>query len=147
MGEVLRQLALHRESRDLRDQDLGSPKIELSREKIKIGVTPESGSTVELVNVLNDGTGVLAWYAIASEPWLKVLPYTGVAVGEDLPCEPGAPCERAGRLEISVDASQAPPGKQTASVRVQALGTNQTMIIRVEISQVIRLGVPGVTRN
>ena len=132
---------------DLREKVLGSPKIELSRERIKIGITPESGSTVELVDVLNEGTGVLAWYAIASEPWLELLPYTGVAVGDELPCEPDAPCERAGRLKISVDASLAPLGKHSATIRVQALGTNQARLIRVEISQIIRVGVPGITRN
>jgi hypothetical protein len=132
---------------DLREAILGSPRLELSRDRIKIGVAPESGSTVELVNIFNQGSGVLAWYATPTEPWLKVLPYAGVAVGEELPCERDAPCNRVGRLSITVDASQAPPGARTASIRVQALGTHQSMIIEVEISKVIRLGVPGVTRH
>ncbi len=132
---------------DLREAILGSPRLEISHERIKIGVAPESGATVELVNIFNQGSGVLAWYATPTEPWLKVLPYAGVAVGEELPCERDAPCNRVGRISITVDASQAPPGARTASIRVQALGTDQSMIIEVEISKVIRLGVPGVTRH
>ncbi len=132
---------------DLREAILGSPRLEISHERIKIGVAPESGATVELVNIFNQGSGVLAWYATPTEPWLKVLPYASVAVGEELPCERDAPCNRVGRISITVDASQAPPGARTASIRVQALGTDQSMIIEVEISKVIRLGVPGVTRH
>jgi hypothetical protein len=48
----------------------------------------------------------------------------------------------AGRLEVSVDASRAPPGRAMAAIRIQALGTTQSFIVNVEVSQVIRVGVP-----
>ncbi len=131
----------------LRQKVLGSPSLQLTNTSVKIGFSPGGGSTVETVQVQNAGTGILSWYAVSSEPWLIVKPYTGAAVGPDLPCANGVPCDRASTLEISVDAARAPPGRRQAAVRVQALGSNQTMIINVDVSQVIRIGVPGITRQ
>jgi len=131
----------------LRLKILGSPVLGLSKTTAKVGFSPESGSTVEQVEVLNTGTGVLVWYAIASEPWVVLKPYTGGAVGADLPCAPDAPCKRAATLEISVDATKAPKGRRTVAVLVRSLATNQSMVIQVEITNVTRLGVPGVVRN
>jgi hypothetical protein len=131
----------------LRDRVLGSPQMKVSKSEIKIGVSPGSGSTVETINIDNTGTGVLAWYAVATEPWLIVKPYAGAAVGLELPCAPDVSCDRTGRLEVSVDANRVPPGRRTAAVRIQALGTNQSFVVSVEVSQVIRVGVPGITRN
>ncbi len=131
----------------LRDQVLGSPRLSVSKGEVKLGVAAGSGSTVEVVNIDNTGTGVLAWYATASEPWLIVRPYAGAAVGLELPCAPNVSCDRTGRLEVSVDATRAPPGRAVAAIRIQALGTNQTFIVNVEVSQVIRVGIPGITRN
>jgi hypothetical protein len=130
-----------------RDRVLGSPQLKVSKAEVKIGVSPGSGSTVETVTVDNAGTGVLAWYAIATEPWIVIKPYAGAAVGTNLPCAPDVSCDRSGKLEVTVDASRAPPGRRTAAIRIQALGTNQSFILTVEVSQVVRIGVPGVTRN
>jgi hypothetical protein len=130
----------------LRQKVLGAPKLDLSRGDVKLGVS-SAGSTVELVNIENDGTGVLAWYAVASESWLKVAPYTGVAVGSNLPCAPNAPCDRLGHLEISVDPTKAPSGRRTAIVRVQMLGSSEQRLINVEIAPVIRVGVPGLRKD
>jgi hypothetical protein len=134
-------------AQSLRAKVLGSPKLGVSKEKVKVGYAPDSGSTVEIVDIENDGTGVLAWYAIASVPWIKVTPYTGSAVGDNLPCDRGAPCDRRGHLEISVDATKAPAGRRTVQVTVMALGSNQTSVIDVEVSQVVRVGVPGISRH
>ena len=131
----------------LRDKVLGKPQLNVSRSEIKLGVSPGSGSTVETVNIDNAGTGVLAWYAVATEPWLLVKPYAGAAVGLELPCARDVSCDRTGKLEISVDATKAPPGRRTAAIRIQVLGTNQSYVISVEVSQVIRVGVPGITRH
>jgi hypothetical protein len=131
----------------LKQKIFGSPALQVDKAAVKIGNTPGSGATVELVNVLNAGTGVLAWYATPSVPWLTIAQYAGVAVGGNLPCAPNVPCERSGRLEISVDATRAPPGRQQAAVRLQALGTSQAVTINVDVSQVTRLGAPGVIRN
>lgn len=130
-----------------RAQILGAPALSLGKTFAKVGFSPDSGSTVETVTVQNSGTGVLVWYALPSDPWLIVTPYTGGAIGPDLPCDPNAPCVRSSTIQISVDASRAPPGHHTATVQVQALGTAQMTTINVDVSQVIRLGAPGVLRN
>jgi hypothetical protein len=132
---------------NLRAAVLGAPRLALDVSDVKIGVAAGSGSTVGTVQISNPGTGVLAWYATPSEPWLIVQPYAGAGVGADLPCAPASPCDRMGHLQISVDAARAPPGNRQALVRVQALGTNQAMTVNVSVSQVVRLGVAGVTKN
>jgi hypothetical protein len=131
----------------LRSKVLGAPQMGLSKTKVKVGVATGSGSTVEIVDVTNSGTGVLAWYAVPSVPWLKVAPYTGVAVGDDLPCEKDVPCERVGHLEVSVDAASAPANARSAQITVQELGSTKTMVIDVEISRVVRVGIPGIMKE
>jgi hypothetical protein len=130
----------------LRERVLGAPELGLSRRDVKVGVST-AGSTVELVDVENEGTGVLAWYAVASESWLKIAPYTGVAVGSDLPCLPNAPCDRVGHFEISVDQTKVPPGRRNALVRVHMLGSTEQRLINVEVTPVIRVGVPGLRKD
>ena len=130
-----------------RNRVLGAPKMELSKKDVKIGFTPGSGSTVEIVDIANSGTGVLAWYAIPSVPWLNVSPYSGSAIGDNLPCAQNSPCERPDHLQISVDPTKAPPGKRTVQVTVQTLGSSASTVINVEVSQVVRVGVPGVAKN
>jgi hypothetical protein len=130
-----------------RNRILGAPKLEVVRKDVKVGFAPNGGSTVEIVDLANTGTGVLAWYAIPSVPWLNVTPYAGSAVGDNLACEKDAPCDRRDHLQISVDSAKAPPGKRTVQVTVQALGSGQSAVINVEVSQVVRLGVPGVSRH
>ena len=136
-----------RPSSAARNRVLGNPRMEVNKQSVKVGYSPGQGSTVEIVDVANSGTGVLAWYAIPSVPWLNVTPYTGSAVGSDLPCDRDSPCNRTDRLEISVDATKAPPGRRTVQVTIQSLGTPQSTVISVDVSQVVRVGVPGVSRN
>jgi hypothetical protein len=109
---------------------------------------------------------VLTWYATSSVPWLQVLPYTGVAVGTDLSCSAdgitsaktaatdptaaalaAATCDRKGHLQLVVDATKAPGGRQTATVTVQQLGSTQSQTITVDVQQVVRLGAPGISRG
>ena len=134
-------------SASLRNRILGSPQLQVSKQSVRVGYTPETGSITATVDVQNGGTGVLAWYASASVPWLKLLPYTGVAVGSNLPCARGSPCDRVGHMEISVDPVRAPAGLRNATVTLRALGTQEVVVINVQVSQVIRLGAPGITRN
>jgi hypothetical protein len=130
-----------------RERVLGDPEMRLNKSNVKVGFTPNGNSTVEFVNVTNDGTGVLAWYAVPSVPWLKVTPYTGVAVGDNLSCARDAPCDRVGKMEIRIDVSRLPTGRRTGTVTVHMLGSKDTMEIKVDATQVMRLGVPGVTKN
>lgn len=131
----------------LRSQILGSPQMGLSRANVKLGVSEDGASSLEIVEVSNFGTGVLSWYATTSSPWLKVLPYAGVAVGDNLPCEEGKPCPRKGKIELSVDASKLPAGTSSAQVIVQGLGTDQQQVINVQVTRVVRLGAPGIRRD
>jgi hypothetical protein len=131
----------------LRDEILGDPQMALSTTSVKLGFTKDGDSSIKVVDVDNSGTGVLSWYATSDASWLVVSPYTGVAVGSDLPCEDDVPCDRTGKLQMSIDQSKLPSGHSTATVTVQGLGTDQTQTIKVEAYQAIRMGAPGVTRN
>ena len=93
--------------------------------------------------MFNTGSGVLTYYAMSSTPWLKVTPYTGVAVGSDLPCdvEANAPCDRAGHIALEVDTQKVPEGEVTVQVMVQALGTPHQAVINVYVSPVVRTGL------
>jgi hypothetical protein len=83
---------------------------------------------------------------VPSVSWLLVAPYTGVAVGQELPCA-DQKCDRVGHLQVAIDSAKAPPGKQTATITVYALGTNQQQTINIETQQVARLSLPGVARG
>jgi hypothetical protein len=131
----------------LRSKILGNPQMSLGSTTAKVGYDPSSGSTVEVVDINNTGTGVLTWYATSSVPWLQVLPYTGVAVGSDLQCTDNTNCDRQGHLQLAIDANKAPPGKQKVTVTVQALGSSQQQTITVDVQQVVRLGAPGISRS
>jgi hypothetical protein len=133
--------------RAVRDRVIGDPEMEVEKTSVKLGVTPGSGSTVEIVDLSNSGTGVLTWYALPSAPWLNVLPYTGVAVGSDRSCAPRSPCDKVAHIEISVDPARIPPGSQKASITIQGLGTSQSTVIDVDVKQVMRLGAPGVAKQ
>ena len=131
----------------LRDKIIGHPAIAISDPTVTISYADEVGSTTRVVDVFNTGTGVLAWYADPSAPWLSVLPYTGVAVGLDYQCNPGVACDRAGHLKITVDPTKIPAGVTEGKVVLQALGTNQQRVITVKLNHVVRLDAQGVTSN
>lgn len=131
----------------LRDTIVGNPAIAVSDPTLNIGYTDEAGSTTEIIDVFNTGSGVLAWYAIPSASWLSIVPYTGVAVGLDYECNPGVDCDRAGHLEVTVDPSLLPAGVTEGQIVLQALGTSQQQVITVRVDRVMRLGAPGITSN
>lgn len=131
----------------LRDVIIGEPVIAVSDPELEIGYTEDSGPTTRTVDVFNTGSGVLAWYAVPSGSWLSVLPYTGVAVGLDYECNPGAACDRAGHIEVTVDPELMPPGVTEGRIVLQALGTDQQQVIKVDVDRTMRLGAPGGTGN
>ena len=124
-----------------RTRILGTPSMILSKTDVRVGFSPGAtgSSTSETVDVANSGTGVLSWYATASVPWLTISPYTGVAVGTDLPCATGNPCDRVGHLDVSVDPAKTPQGRQTATIQIKALGSNQVQTVNVDVVQVQRI--------
>jgi hypothetical protein len=114
---------------------------------MRFRVEPEESAFEQYIIVENLGTGILSWMATPSVSWLEVSPEAGVAVGPDMPCESSAPCERSPTISIMPDPTRMPQGTQTATVRIEAPGTNQAQTVTVTVVSVVRIGVPGVTRN
>jgi hypothetical protein len=83
--------------------------------------------------VFNVGTGVLPWYAVSSVPWAILLPYTGVAVGLEMPCADENHCDRFGHIGVIVDTTKVPPGETEFQVYIQALGTSQMHVLNVSL--------------
>lgn len=136
-----------RPSVDLRTQVLGHPILAVDALQVKIALEPEKSVKPARVTIRNSGSGVLAWRAVASEPWLIISEPAGVAVGADMPCATRSPCERSPTIEISVDPKRAPPGTHKSMVTVESLTTGQKQDIVVSMVIVIRIGVPGVVRD
>ena len=123
----------------LREKILGSPVLATHTDAIQIPSSPD-GSAAAYLHVFNTGSGVLAWYAVASVPWITITPYTGVAVGLDMPCEPDVPCDRFGHMALKVDPRAAPAGPKAAQVFVYALGLPQMSVIDVTVGTEVAAG-------
>ena len=136
-----------RPSPDLRATVLGSPSLSLGNRSLRFRVEPEQSVSPQSITVSNSGTGVLSWIATPSVNWLDVSPATGVAVAADMPCGSGAPCERSPTISIRPNPSKMPQGTQSATIRIEAPGTNDVQTVTVTVVSVIRIGVPGVARN
>jgi hypothetical protein len=83
------------------------------------------------VNIKNRGAGLLTWYAVASEPWISLNPYTSVAVAFDLGCAEGVPCDRVGHMQVSVDPFSTPQEGAVGHITVRDLGTGHAHVIEV----------------
>jgi hypothetical protein len=131
----------------LRAQILGAPKLSVDRPIVLVNVRPGQSATPADVRISNTGTGIIPWRVTSNKSWIKVSNQAGVAVGSDLPCKPGAPCERTATLKISVDPSKV-LGSDAAVVHIQGLGpggvgADLAVFIRINVA----VGVPGTTRN
>jgi hypothetical protein len=120
----------------LREKVLGQPELILSTESLTIEYTNEIGPGFGFAHVANMGSGVLPYYAVASVPWVTVLPYTGVAVGREMPCDEDSPCDRFGHVGFLVWPKDIPPGVREFQIVVQALGTPQAKVITVNLAPV-----------
>lgn len=99
---------------------------------------------VNQVRLFNAGTGILAWQAKPQPSWISVDKQAGVALGPDVPCNPGAPCERSPVLTITVDAARAPPSGENGWVDIESLTTGQVWRVWVLRGDWLnRIGVPG----
>jgi hypothetical protein len=65
-----------------------------------------------------------------------LLPYTGVAVGLEMPCAADTSCDRFGHIGIIVDPNKVPPGETEFQVFVQALGSSQMHVINVSLAPI-----------
>jgi hypothetical protein len=118
----------------LRERVLGAPQLAVSTGRLVLEKPSETSPAFAVAHVFNTGTGVLPWYAVASVPWATLLPYTGVAVGLEMPCASETGCDRFGHLGIIVDPAQVPEGETEFQIYVQALGTSQleTIVVSLE---------------
>ncbi len=131
----------------LRAQVLGAPKLAVDRPIVLVNVRPGQSATPADVRISNIGTGLIPWRVTSNKSWIKVSNQAGVAVGNDLPCKPGAPCVRDATLKISVDPSKV-LGSDAAVVHIQGLGPGaKSADIAVFIRINVAIGVPGTTRN
>ncbi len=118
---------------ELRQEVLGEPRLILSAESLTLRYTNELSPGFGFVHLANLGTGVLPYYAVASVPWVTVLPYTGVAVGLDMPCDEESPCDRFGHIGFLVWPRDVPPGINEFQIVVQALGSGESKVIQVNL--------------
>ncbi len=99
---------------------------------------------VNQVTISNTGDGLLAWRAKPEPSWISLDKQAGVALGPDVPCNAGAPCERVPTLTITVDAARAPPSGQDGWVDIESLTTGQVWRVWVVRGDWLnRVGVPG----
>lgn len=94
----------------------GSPQLSVSRSQIT------SSTTVTISNTRN---GLLAWRARASSG-ISLDKQAGVALGSEVPCTPGAPCQRSPQLRITLGGSTL-----TGWVDIESLTTGQVRRITV----------------
>jgi hypothetical protein len=118
----------------LRERVLGQPQLILSTEQITVEYSNEIGPGFGFAHVANMGSGVLPYYAVASVPWVTVLPYTGVAVGLDMPCAEDSPCDRFGHIGFIVWPKDIPPGIDEFQIVVQSLGTGESKVLHVNLN-------------
>jgi hypothetical protein len=118
----------------LREKVLGKPELVLSSENVTMEYTNELAPGFAFVHIGNLGTGVMPYYAVASVPWVTVLPYTGVAVGVDMPCDADTSCDRFGHMGFLVWPKDVPPGVDQFQVVVQALGSGESKVINVNLN-------------
>jgi hypothetical protein len=118
----------------LREKVLGQPELAVNIENITVDFATEIGPGYGFAHVFNVGSGVMPYYAVASVPWVTVLPYTGVAVGLDMPCDEASPCDRFGHFGFLVWPGDVPPGVDEFQIVVQALGSGQSKVINVNLN-------------
>jgi len=97
-----------------RAQVIGEPVMSVSPGSVELTAFPVRQSRSELLTISNSGTGVLAWRASSSTPWLKLSRIQGVSTGTDL----GSTGQT---LSVHADAVSLPPGTYTGDVKIESL--------------------------
>ena len=126
---------------------LGQPKLSVDRPMVLVTIRPGQSATPAQVRISNIGTGIVPWKVSAEKAWVTTSLQAGVAVGSDLPCSNGSPCDRTAVLNISVDPTQL-LGSDAAWVHITGLipgvGTQDIAVI---VRASVAIGIPGTTRN
>jgi hypothetical protein len=125
----------------------GQPKLSVDRSMVLVTVRPGQSATPADVHISNTGTGLVPWRVSSTKSWIKVSLQAGVAVGGDLPCDPGSPCDRAAVLSISVDPSNL-IGSDSGWVHITGIGPGAgTQDVAVIVRATVAIGIPGTTKN
>ncbi|MBI1886457.1 MAG: hypothetical protein HYS09_09145 [Chloroflexi bacterium] len=97
-----------------RAEVLGEPSIKPSPEGLTLSALHGDTSLPVSLTIANGGSGVLAWRASVSEPWLRISRVQGVSLGDDLGPK---------KLTISVRgvATAIPAGEHTATIIIDTL--------------------------
>lgn len=134
-------------SSSLRAQVLGSPVLAVDRGIVLVTIRPGQSATPTQVRISNSGTGIAPWRVSSNKSWIKVSQQAGVAVGTDMACTPGSPCQRDTTLTISVDPTKV-LGSDAAVVHIQGLGPGgKSADVAVFVRITVAIGIPGTTRN
>ena len=126
---------------------VGLPQLSVGQNIVLVNVRPGQSSTPATVRISNAGTGIVPWKATVNKSWVTVSAQAGVAIGAELTCNPGSPCDRSATLTISVD-PRAIQGSDCAVLHIQGLGgawNNQDVAIFVRTN--VALGIPGTSKN
>jgi hypothetical protein len=130
-----------------REDVLGDPQLAVSQPILRVNVRPGKSATPAEVVIANQGTGIVPWRVSANRSWVTFSALAGVAVGDDLTCLSGSPCERSAVLKISVDPKKI-IGSDAAVVRIKGLGENgRTVEVAVFIRVNVAIGIPGTSKN
>lgn len=97
---------------------LAQPQLQVSRATVPQGTTH--------VTISNAGTGILSWRTKPAKAWISVDKIAGVAIAQDTPCAPSAPCERSATITITTGQAQG-----AGWVDVESLTTGETQRIYI----------------
>ena len=124
---------------------IGAPALAVAPESVSLAAVPPTFSETREVVIANGGTGVLTWRATASQPWVRLSRYQGVALGADLG-------SLSSTLTVTTDTSGLAPGTYTATVTIESLyasGTPrvvQVLVVNYPEGTLVRGAAPEVYR-
>lgn len=109
---------------ETRDQLLGAPVMGASPSPIEAVSPSQTG-----ISVVNPGTGLMAWRAESSAPWMTLSRYQGISLGADLGGGYSTP------LNVSIDTSALGPVEQAGKITIySALAAGAPARISVTVS-------------
>jgi hypothetical protein len=105
-----------------RDALLGLPSLASIPGNLTITAQPGTVSAATPLSVVNTGSGLLAWRATSSAPWLKLDRFEGVSLGADLGGLSSA-------ISVTANAGSLIPGLHTATITIESLYSLHTPLV------------------
>jgi hypothetical protein len=97
-----------------RDDIIGSPTIFASPSNLEIVAIPGISTGEATISILNSGSGVLAYRATATAPWISLSRHQGLALGTDVGLKLSS-------VVVTADLAGLPPGEYTGDVILDSL--------------------------